>query len=340
MTSNLRNVAKAAGVSLSTASRVFTNAANVSEEARSRVLAVSAELGYRPRERARRQEATILQKVVLFVRAHNRVALPSMLGDFYGYILQGVEAECRRQRLTMLFAHDDGDSLANQLTALDTDDETGILLVGPFTSDDVAAVQEQQLPVVLLNNVVDQPVDAVLPDYYAGAQQAVHHLIAAGHRRIAYLHGRERYTTHLRLQGYIDTMREAGLDYDPHLVIRSSMSPQSASDAVRELLQRDRIFTALFCINDISAYGATVALLEAGLQPGEDVSLVGFDDIDLSNLTKFQLTTIHVPKMEMGAVAVRRLSERAANPEGAPQRIILGVHLIERESVKRVTSDE
>lgn len=334
MTSNLRDVAEVAGVSLSTASRVFTNAANVSEEVRARVLAASAEVGYRPRDRVRRMLAVPLQKVLLFVRAHTRVQLPSMLGDFYGYILQGIEAECRRHRLPLIFAHDDHDiPLSDQLGDLDIDSETGILLLGPFTAADVAAVH-QQLPVVQINNVVDEPVDAILPDYYAGAQMAVRRLIDAGHRKIAYLHGRDRYTTCLRLEGYIAALREVGLEYDPELVVRSSMSPQSANDAVKRLLESRKDFTALFCINDISAYGAIRALHESNLRPGHDVSLVGFDDIDLSGLTNVRLTTIHVPKLEMGAIAVRRLRERAADPEGPPQRIILGVKLIERESVR------
>ncbi|GAB4428345.1 MAG: LacI family DNA-binding transcriptional regulator [Chloroflexi bacterium OHK40] len=333
MGASLREVAATAGVSLSTASRVFTNAAVVSPEIRERVLAASERLGYRPRERAGRGEPTALRSLIFLVRVHNRVGLAAMLGDFYGYVLQGVEAECRRQRISMRFALDDGTPLERQLERLEPPGDSGILLVGPFTAEDVAAVQGQGYPLVLLNNVVDQPVDAVLPDYYHGAQLAVRHLLAAGHQRIAYLHGRDRYTTRLRLQGYEAALREAGINPDPQWVVSSSMAPQSAREAVAELLRRETGCTALFCVNDVSAYGALLALGDAGLQPGDDLSVVGFDDLDLSNLTTTRLTTIHVPKLEMGALAVRRIQERAADAEAPIQRVLLGVRLVEGETV-------
>lgn len=333
MAISLREVAVTAGVSLSTASRVFTNAATVSAEIRERVLAASEELGYRPRARGTRAETQTLRSLVFLVRVHNRVGLAAMLGDFYGYVLQGVEAECRRQRISMRFALDDGTPLEAQLERLEPLDESGILLVGPFTGEDVAVVQRHGAALVLLNNVVDQPVDAVLPDYFAGAQLAVRHLLQAGHRRIAYLHGRDRYTTRMRLQGYEMALRDGGIDPDPGWVVRSSMAPQSAREAVAELLARDTGCTAIFCVNDVSAYGALLALGDAGLRPGRDLSLVGFDDIDLSALTTTRLSTIHVPKLEMGALAVRRLQERAAEPAGPMQRVLIGVQLIERDTV-------
>ncbi|MCU0489972.1 MAG: LacI family transcriptional regulator [Chloroflexaceae bacterium] len=333
MAANLREVASAAGVSLSTASRVFTNAATVSPEVRERVLSASEELGYRPRVRATRQDTPPLRNLIFLVRVHNRVGLAAMLGDFYGYILHGVESECRRQRISMRFALDDGSPLDEQLERLEPPADSGILLVGPFTSNDVAAVQRHDYPLVLINNVVDQPVDAVLPDYFLGAQLAVRHMIDAGHRRIAYLHGRDRYTTRLRLQGYEAALHTAGITPDPHWVVSSSMSPQAAREAVTELLQRDTGCTALFCVNDVSAYGALLALGDAGMIPGVDFSLVGFDDIELSNLTTVRLSTIYVPKLEMGALAVRRLQERANDPDGPVQRVLLGVSLMERETV-------
>jgi DNA-binding LacI/PurR family transcriptional regulator len=333
MAISLREVAAAAGVSLSTASRVFTNAATVSPEIRERVLAAGEQLGYRPRGRGARPEPQALRSLVFLVRVHNRVGLAAMLGDFYGYVLQGVEAECRRQRISMRFALDDGSPLDAQLERLEPLDDGGILLVGPFTGADVAQVQRHGAPLVLLNNVVEQPVDAVLPDYFLGAQLAVRHLLAAGHRRVAYLHGRDRFTTRQRLLGYEAALREAGIAPDPHWVVSSSMAPQAAREAVAELLARDTGCTALFCVNDVSAYGALLALGDAGLRPGADLSLVGFDDIDLAALTTTRLTTIHVPKLEMGALAVRRLQERAVDPASPLQRVLLGTRLVERDTV-------
>jgi DNA-binding LacI/PurR family transcriptional regulator len=334
MAANLRDVAVAAGVSLSTASRVFTNAAAVSPEIRERVLAASEGLSYRPRVRAGRQELQHLRNLLFLVRVHSRSGLATMLGDFYGYVLQGVEAECRRQRISMRFALDDDSPLEAQLERLEPSSDSGILLVGPFTAADVAVVQQHGYPLVLLNNVVDQPVDAVLPDYYHGAQLAVRHLLAAGHRRIAYLHGRDRYTTRMRLQGYEAALREAGIVPEPEWIVSSSMAPQSARVAVSELLGRDTGCSAIFCVNDVSAYGALLALADAGLRPGIDLSLVGFDGLDLSSLTTTRLTTIHVPKLEMGAITVRRLQERAADPESPVQRLLLGVQLVEGDTVR------
>jgi LacI family transcriptional regulator len=334
MAGSLREVAAAAGVSLSTASRVFTNAATVSPQIRERVMLASEELGYRPRTKYGRADTQALRSLLFLVRTHNRSGLATMLGDFYGYVLQGVEAECRRQRVSMRFALDDGSPLEEQLDRLEAPSDSGILLVGPFTSADVATVQRLGYPLVLLNNVVDQPVDTVLPDYFFGAQLAVRHLLAAGHRQIAYLHGRDRYTTRLRLQGYEATLREAGITPDPRWIVSSPMSPQAAREAVAELLQRDTGCTALFCVNDVSAYGALLALGDAGLRPGVDLAVVGFDDLDLSSLTTTRLTTIYVPKLEMGALGVRRLQERAADPDSPIQRVLLAVTLIARDTVQ------
>ncbi|MCG8353615.1 MAG: LacI family transcriptional regulator [Chloroflexales bacterium] len=335
---NLREVAKIAGVSLSTASRVFSNSANVSEDLRIRVLTASAQIGYQPRELVRSQNGTLaLNRVVLYIRTQMHQGLPGILGSFYGYVLQGIERECRNRGLTMLFAHNDGSGLsAADIERFNLDDGTGMLLMGLFTPDDIALVQQYVRPVVLLNNVIDMPVDTIVPDYYGGARLAIRHLAAAGHRQIAYLNGRERYTTRQRLAGYLDALREASIPHDPKLITECSMSAHSGHDAVQQLLQRDVAFTALFCVNDVSAVGALTALSEAGCRPGHDMSVVGFDDVDVSDITRFKLTTVQAPKAYMGTLAVRRLQERLVDPDSPAQHITLGVKLIERETVHRL----
>lgn len=336
MSASLSEVAAQAGVSVSTASRVFNGSANVSPTVRTRVIEAGKRLRYVPRVRTTSTSPRRLDSVILSICASASAELSNRLSGFYGYLLHAIEEECRENDIKLIFTNCGWDAASVNSLKRMAEGNTGVFLVGPFGDDEIAVARHTGLPVVLMNNASDQPVDAVVFNYYRGAQMAVRHLVAKGHRRIAYLHGQNRYTTRLRLQAYKDGLAEAGIAFDPALVTSCDMVVASAREAVSRLLREGPDFSALMCVNDMSAVGAMQALVEHGRRPGKDVSVVGFDDLDISGYTDIRLTTVHSPIRELCRIALRRLRDRALYPDEPSQRIIIDVALVERDTVRAI----
>jgi DNA-binding LacI/PurR family transcriptional regulator len=170
-------------------------------------------------------------------------------------------------------------------------------------------------------------------DNRAGAQAAIRHLLDLGHRRIAYVTGRNEISTVVeRLAGYHDALAEHGVVPNPGLVSRVEIEPEAAAEATRRLLDREPRPTAIFSYNDLMAVGALVAIREAGLRVPEDVSLVGHDDILYAPYLQVPLTTVAQPTREMGETAARLLVDRLRGDERPPRTIVLSSRLVVRAS--------
>ncbi len=202
------------------------------------------------------------------------------------------------------------------------------------------------MSLVLIDNYFPKSqVDAVVSDNFEGAKQAVEYLVSKGHRQIAFIGGpttmsnrpiNKIYTIERRAAGYRTALLDAGLEINYGLYESSNLSAEGGYLACQRLLERGTKFTALFCANDATALGAMKALREARLDVPQDVSVMGFDDIDIAQLYHPALTTVRVNKEAMGAAAVKALIERVADPEAVSATIMLEVQLIERESVAYV----
>ena len=190
----------------------------------------------------------------------------------------------------------------------------------------------------------NQPFDAVLSDYFAGAKNAVSYLIEQGHRDIAFVTSAGTdtiYTVELRLAGYRTALWNAGIPFDPALYavsnpddnIHLSMTPEKGYEACQKLLQQNRSFSAIFCVNDLMAIGCLNALHEARKRVPEDISVIGFDDIDLAEHLQPPLTTVRVHKEQMGSAAMRALIARTVNPQAEATVTVLKVSLVRRASV-------
>jgi DNA-binding LacI/PurR family transcriptional regulator len=327
-----REIAARAGVSISTVSRVLNNVAGISAALQQRVLAAAVELGYQTHMDRRLNR---LQNVGLFT---SLPAAPS-LDPFHADVLNGVEAECGRQGIHLNYATL-GQVPASPDTVLDRLRQNpidGLLLM---SVDDPALTRQLlalDLRLVMIN--VDQrelPLDTFLPDNRYGALLAMRHLIAHGHRRIVHITWPERRTIRRRCEAYRAALEEAGIPYTPELIIEAPINAEHAYEALkRRLASGDLDFTAVFCANDIAAIGAMRALQEAGLRIPEDVSIIGFDDLATTAYLSPPLTTVRVERGELGALAVRRLIDRAATPQLIPIRVEVACRLIERQSVAR-----
>jgi DNA-binding LacI/PurR family transcriptional regulator len=341
----VKDVAREAEVSVGTVSRVFNNHQNVTEEIRQRVLKAAAELGYARSVHHDVAHSSRAVKEIGFLYCSSLDPGAVASNPFWSHILHGVESEARKTNIKVTYRTiSEGVETSSLLLSTVQDMKLGgILLVGPAELETIQQLQMLKLPLVLVDNYVPRlSVDAVLGDNFEGARSAVDYLIEQGHRQIAFIGGpvlpgprplNKVYTVERRAAGYRTALLDAGIAVNYDLFESSNLDPNSGYDACKRLLQRDARFTALFCANDDTAIGAMKALREAGLRIPDDVSLIGFDDIALVEHLTPALTTVRVPKEALGAVAVKQLLVRAADPDMVGVSSILEVELIKRSSV-------
>jgi LacI family transcriptional regulator len=300
----IKDIAREAGVSASTVSRVLNGTTPVASEKRVAVAQVVERLQYRPNAVAQ-----------VLARGNSRaigVLRDDMGSVFWGQILRGVEEGLRGSCHHPVFAgmwHDsDARHAAERLLAQRVD---GLIVVsaGRKPSDQVLNMLAQQLPLVGIGFTAPKMEERCIGvENLEGAYFATKHLVDLGHTRIAHITGTPRHAHATeRLQGYLRALREAGLPHTNDLVVDGDFLEPAGISAVQTLLARGVRFTAIFAANDQMAAGARLALFQRGIRVPEDVSLVGFDDQPWAAYTSPPLTTVRQPMAEMGAAAVAAL---------------------------------
>lgn len=327
----IRDVAERAKVAVSTVSRVLSDG-YCSEATRLRVLEAIKELNYRPNQVARslvRKESRIIGLII-----------PDITNPFFPALTRGVEDKARAAGYAVLLANTDG-NLALEETAFQVllDQQIDGLIVtsvGRETANLIADAQ-RRLPVVVMDRTVaSQQTHSVMVENVTGARRAVEHLLALGHRRIAYLGGVPGVGTEVdRMNGYTTALESAGLPVEPELIRSGHFNYEGGYLATKELLSER--FTALFAANDVMALGAMRAINEAGLQIPDEISVVGFDDIPFAQMAFPPLTTVRQPAYEMGAVAAEMLVKiRQGQVPTCVQSRIFQPELVQRESTGQV----
>jgi DNA-binding LacI/PurR family transcriptional regulator len=348
-----QDVARAASVSRVTVSRVLNNHRNVTDRVRQRVLQVAADLGYlgqRPRPSLISANGVPTARPVLrdigFFFASLRGDEPVSGNPFWSLVLHGAEQEATAagMHVTYRSIRQGADQLRPLADSVRSARLDGMLLVGPASEATVAALRGVDLPLVLVDNAVPGAhVDAVLSDNFGGGRDAVAHLLELGHREIAFIGGPFRtsepplrHPTNLvwsieqRAQGFRAALGEAGVAPDHRLYAGADLTTAGGYEACRRLLAGGQRFTAVFCANDETAIGALRALHEAGLAVPGDVSVVGFDDIEIAQHLIPPLTTVRVDKEAIGSWAVQRLVARALDPHAISSTTALHVELVRR----------
>jgi DNA-binding LacI/PurR family transcriptional regulator len=331
----LRDVAQAAGVSVSTASQALNNRPGVSQGVRENVFETSVRLGYQPRQTPGHAPGA-LRTVGLVTKRHDDD--PLSLNPFYAPILAGAEQECRRQHIALMYSsiEVDEDSRALSWPSMLLEQRVdGLIVVGALLPDTLAPLaRPSDARLVLVDGYTrsDLPIDRILTDNRAGARSAAEHLIALGHRHIGLIgsHPRSYPSIHERRAGFLDALDAHGLS--PDYVEDSSLDRRDACEAALRLLRRAPAVTAIFVCNDNTASAVLNALGRLGMSCPDDVSLVGFDDIALAQEITPALTTVHVDKVLMGVLAVRALQDRATAPDRPALTTVLGTRLIVRDS--------
>lgn len=335
----IRDVARVAGVSNGTVSRVLNRADGVDSDLRRRVQEAASTLGYVPPQQRNRETATRAGAIgfVLMMRAVDEQS--ARIGTFWSDILHGAEEHVSSRGGHVIFRRlherDNPAQSAAQVAGLSLQ---SALLVGPAPAPVVRAMQAEGIRIVLVDNAIDDSgCVTVLSDNFKGTFAATDHLLDLGHRDIAFIGGplaagrpgtNSIYSIHWRALGYRTALRERDVAVRRELSESCDLSPQGGAEATRRLLARGVRFTGIVCANDPTAVGAMTALLDAGIAVPRQVSVVGFDD-DVAVSTVPPLTTVRVRREAMGAVAARALLEEQPGP---PVTIVVPFDLVVRES--------
>ena len=332
----MRDVARVAGVPLSAVPLVVANRPGVADERRQRVQAAMEQLGYvPPAPRPRRGP-----RIGLVIEA---LRVPVLTDIFYGEVIAGIQAEAQAQGCSVwLHVFDEDAESIDALVAAARDECDGLILAngGELTDARIGLLAASGIPLVLVDNhVLGRELHCVIVDNLGAGYTATRHLIELGHRRIAMLPGPRRYRNLVdRLDGYLDALSEAGIPADPALTPPPPAYEERKGEAqMQALLALPERPTAVVAVSDKTAFGALGVLQRAGLRVPHDVSVASIDDVVDAATSVPALTTVAVPKREMGGWAVRRLLGLFDDPPGPPRKTVLYTRLVERASTAPLT---
>ena len=322
----LRDVARELGISAATVSRALSRPELLSATTRERVLQVVERLGYRPNLLARGLR-----------RGHTRALLLVVptLSPFFLEIFAGAEEAARAADFAVLLGNSASDPEREEacFDQVATGGADGIILLTGVVPS-VYAQGKRPLPplVAVLERVRGQQVPVIRTDHRTGALEATEHLLALGHRRIAHIAGTSRaWSTEHRLDGYRKALQAAGVSAADSLVFRGDFSMESGAAGIEHLLRITDPPTAVLCGNDEMAFGAVRTLHKLGLAVPGDMSIVGFDDQNMAAFYNPPLTTVHIPRHELGRRAARELMDQLEG-RAAAHEILLPTKLMVRES--------
>ncbi|MBV9880190.1 MAG: LacI family DNA-binding transcriptional regulator [Gemmatirosa sp.] len=333
MSATIRDVARLAGVSVATVSRALTGSGPVSGDTRARIVAAAEELRYTPNASARSLVSSRTSTVGFL--------LPDLYGEFFSEVIRGADLAARAHGYHLLVSstHGGRDEAEAALHAM-RGRVDGLLVMAPDPgAAALAADLPRSVPVVLLNGPARLTgADAVAVDSYGGARAMVRHLLAIGHRRIAYVAGPEsNHDAAERRRGWRTALRAGGIVPARDWELPGDFTEDGGYAAARRLLAASGAGTArptaIFAANDVMAIGAISAVGEAGLRVPEDVAVVGFDDIPMARYVNPPLTSVHVAIHELGARAVARLIlAMSGGATHRPYRELIAATLVVRAS--------
>jgi LacI family transcriptional regulator len=263
--------------------------------------------------------------------------VPDTTNPFFTEMAQGLDEVVHEAGFGLLICNSAGDAAREQAYIdLMTRSGTQALAIVP-TGSSVPALRllhERAIAVVLIDrDIPGASADSIFCDNESGAFQAVNHLLALGHRRIACISGPPLlHPSDSRIAGYLAALRSAAIPADPALLVTGDFQPSSGSAAARTLLELSVPPTAIFSCNDLMAIGVLMTARTMGLLLPQDLSVVGFDDILMASLAEPGLTTIEQPKLEYGRLAGKMLLERLQNPALPFRRAMLPTRLCMRSS--------
>ncbi len=326
---NIKDVALRAGVSVTTVSHVVNGTRFVSETARQRVEKAVRELGYVPSAVARSLKHNTTRTFGMVI--------PNNSNPYFAEIIQGAEERCFAAGYNVILcnSNDDPERQAAYLRVLAEKRIDGLIFV--VTGSDAvvrATLGGINTPLVLLDReVTGVSGDLVKVNHVLGSQMATRHLLELGHPRVACISGPPGLSpSSQRRAGWKDALEQAGVERKENDLARGDFTARGGYLAMQTLLRRSPRPTAVFACNDLMAFGALAAAREAGIAVPQQLSIVGFDDIDLAAFSAPPLTTVAQPKQQIGTVAADLLLDRVSNARTDNRQMILDPELRVRAS--------
>nr|WP_043892768.1 ribose operon transcriptional repressor RbsR [Providencia sneebia] len=329
----MKDVARLAGVSTSTVSHVINQNRYVSESVTLRVKNAILQLNYAPSAVARSLKINRTNTIGMLLTASNN--------PFYAEVVRGVERSCYERGYSLILCNTEGDlqRMNHSLETLLQKRVDGLLIMctevqGP--SKEVLS-RYPAVPTVMMDwSPFDSAGDIIQDNSFLGGEIAARYLIEAGFKHIACISGpQDKSPARARFLGFMSAMKEADVNIPDEYIIFSDFEFAGGFNSMNQLLELKNPPQAIFAGNDAMAVGAYQAIFRKGLNVPNDISIIGYDDIDLSSYMIPPLTTIHQPKDELGKLAVDQLIFRMDNPEADINVLVLTPKLIERQSVKR-----
>ena len=325
--SNIREVAKVAGVSTATVSRALSSPDKVSEKALKKVQDAIDKIGYKPNMMARNFRFHRSYAILVLV--------PELANPFFSTVVKGIEDVARKKGYNVLLG-DSRDSLEREkeyLKLIDTCQADGVIQLRPHRDEDTSTFVGRGFPVVNACGCVGTPYPSVRIDNANAQQTVVDYLISLGHKRIGAITGLNTNAHSAdRLKGYKAALDNAGIPYDESIVLEGDYSKWSGLNAATQFVHMDNRPTAIVAFNDQMAIGAIKGLKTSNIEVPRDISVTGFDDLEVAKYIDPTLTTISQPASEMGHTAMNILHSLLENKELSQQEYILPHEFMVRES--------
>ncbi len=325
----LEEISKATGFSVPTVSRALSNSDYpVSPATRKRIVEVAQAMGYKPNLLARSLRTDQTNTIGVIV--------DDIMSPFVPPIVRGIQDHLKKFDYLSLIINSDWDPQVEQeaINTLLSRPVDGIIFVEYSHVAVSEALERSDKPYVFVHRLFGSSIrNSVVPDDYYGASVAVNHLIALGHRRIAYIHGPQSWhSAQRRLAAYQDALAAQNLVFDPALIQPGDWEFESGYTAAQALLRMDELPTAIFAANDLMALGAICAIQDAGLSVPRDIAVVGYDNRDFAKVFRPRLTTVSMPVYEMGRAAAELLLKQIAEGRQDADEIKVKGQLYIRES--------
>ncbi len=330
--STIKDVAKLAGVSPSTVSRVVADSPRISEETKQRVRSVMAEIHYHPNALARGLVTSTANAIGILIPPGTD---EFFVNPFFPEMMSGISEMAQRHGFDIVLstsARDEEMVLESMMHGGRVD---GVLLLRSRNQDpSIQSVIENGFPAVLLGRPADDvPISYVNNDNVTAAYEATMHLIRLGHKRIGFLGGAKNLVvTADRMEGYKKALLESGVEWDERMNVSSFLLEQGGYLGMMRLLALSDRPTAILAADDVLAFGAMRAAAELGYRIPEELAIVGFNDIRLAELANPSLTSVRVFMQELGKEAGRLLIGQIEGELEAPEHKIVPTSLVIRNS--------
>jgi len=333
---NRKDVARLAGVSEATVSRVFNNVAPLREETKHKVLQAAKELNYHPNVIAQNFAKGKSHNIGVIVPYLPKVNIMST--HYFSELVSGIGAKLGELGYGLLLLFQSPNERKNYVQLFQSQRVDGCIILGSSNNpEEIEAIEELHqlnLPYCLVNQTFPgysfYSIDA---DHVNGSFIATSSLLQKGFPNIIFLNGPEEYSNSLdRLEGYKQALVEKKILFSKELIFEGNYSRKSGYQAAKDISSLLPTYKAIFSANDRMAIGLMQGLNELGFQAGKDYAIIGYDDSEISRMTTPPLTTVRVPLYDMGQLAAEKILRFIAQNETEPLMVRLPVTLIERET--------